>query len=89
MKKTAFFAAPFLIIASCSSPSGGSDEYTTSDVTLGQVDFNHHKLTIAAGTTVKFMTEHSGATHILCIGENGSCQSSALGPSDTALHHPL
>jgi len=33
---------------------GGSDEYTSPDVTTGQVDFNHHKLTIPAGTTVKF-----------------------------------
>ncbi len=28
------------------------------------------------------MTESSGSTHILCIGENGACQSGAQGPSE-------
>jgi plastocyanin len=91
MKKAVVLVVPLLLILvlaitgcgkSPGSTGGGGDEYTSPDVTMGQQDFNHHKLTIAAGTTVKFSTEQSGSTHILCIGENGSCQSGAQGPSE-------
>jgi plastocyanin len=89
MKKTVVLIIPLLLIVALAiggcgkSPGGnGGDEYTTPDVTMGQTDFTHHKLTITAGTTVNFMTEQSGSTHILCIGENGSCQSGAQGPSE-------
>ncbi len=61
--------------------SSGGDEYTTTDVTMGEVDFTHHKLTITAETTVNFLNETSGSTHILCIGENGSCHSEAPVPA--------
>ena len=64
------------------TPGNGGDEYTTPDVTMGQTDFTHHALTITAGTEVKFIGETSGSTHILCIGENGACQSGAQGPSE-------
>ena len=90
MKKTVVLIIPLLLILALAvggcgkSPggTGGGDEYTTPDVTMGQTDFTHHKLTITAGTTVNFITEQSGSTHILCIGENGSCQSGAQGPSE-------
>src|SRR3954466_8297312 len=75
MKKAVVLVVPLLLILvlaitgcgkSPGSTGGGGDEYTSPDVTMGQQDFNHHKLTIAAGTTVKFSTEQSGSTHILC-----------------------
>jgi plastocyanin len=70
MKKIIYLVVPLLLIMAlalggCGATSGGSDEYTTPDVTMGRVDFNHHKLTITAGTTVNFITEPSGATHPL------------------------
>ena len=89
MKKAVVLVVPLLLILALaitgcgkSAGNGGGDEYTTPDVTMGQTDFTHHALTITAGTTVNFMTESSGSTHILCIGENGSCQSGAQGPSE-------
>lgn len=88
MKKTAVLVVPLLLIlvlaftACGKTPGNGGDEYTTPDVTMGQTDFTHHALKITAGTTVNFMTETSGSTHILCIGENGACQSGAQGPAE-------
>jgi plastocyanin len=88
MKKAVVLVIPLLLILAlaitgCGKSAGsGGDEYTTPDVTMGQTDFTHHALTITAGTTVNFMTESSGSTHILCIGENGACQSGAQGPSE-------
>ena len=85
MKKAVVLVVPLLLILAmvmtgCGKSTGGSgggDEYTTPDVTMGQTDFTHHALTTTAGTTVNFMTESSGSTHILCIGENGACESGA------------
>jgi plastocyanin len=90
MKKAVVLVVPLLlilalVITGCGKTpgnGGGGDEYTTPDVTMGQTDFTKHNLTITAGTTVNFMTESSGSTHILCIGENGACQSGAQGPSE-------
>ena len=90
MKKAVVLVVPLLLILALAitgcgksgGDTGGGDEYTTPDVTMGQTDFTHHALTITAGTTVNFMTESSGSTHILCIGENGACQSGAQGPSE-------
>ncbi|HEX3272005.1 MAG TPA: plastocyanin/azurin family copper-binding protein [Ktedonobacterales bacterium] len=91
MKKALVLVVPLLLIlalaiTACGKTpgdgNGGGDEYTTPDVTMGQTDFTHHALTITAGTTVNFMTESSGSTHILCIGDNGACQSGAQGPSE-------
>jgi plastocyanin len=91
MKKAVVLVVPLLLIlamafTACGKTPGGDgnggDEYTTPDVTMGQTDFTKHKLTVAPGTTVNFITEQSGSTHILCIGDNGACQSGAQGPSE-------
>jgi plastocyanin len=88
MKKAVVLVVPLLLILAMAitgcgkTPGNGGDEYTTPDVTMGQTDFTHHALTITAGTEVKFIGETSGSTHILCIGENGACQSGAQGPSE-------
>jgi plastocyanin len=94
MKKITCLVVPLLLVMAltlggCGATSRDSDVYTTPDVTMGQVDFNHHKLTITAGTTVNFITEPSGATHLLCIGENGVCQSGAQGPAQLAAQNGL
>jgi plastocyanin len=89
MKKAFVLVIPLLLIVALAiggcgkqpGGGGGNDEYTSPNVTMGQVDFDKHKLTVSAGTTVTFTTAQNGATHILCIGENGSCQSGAQGPS--------
>jgi plastocyanin len=88
MKKAVVLVVPLLLILAMAitacgkTPGGGGDTYPNSDVTMGQTDFTHHALTITAGSTVNFITEQSGSTHILCIGENGACQSGAQGPSE-------
>jgi plastocyanin len=89
MKKAVVLVIPLLLILALAitgcgkTPGGGGgDEFTSPNVTMGQQDFDHHKLTVAPGTTVNFMTDASGSTHILCIGENGACQSGAQGPSE-------
>jgi plastocyanin len=95
MKKAVVLVAPLLLILAMAftacgkTPGSGGDEYTTPDVTMGQTDFTHHALTVTAGTTVNFITESSGSTHILCIGDNGACQSGAQGPSELTAQNGL
>jgi plastocyanin len=87
MRKRAYLALPLLLvvalaIAGCGQgPGGNGGSYATPDVTMGQENFDHGSLTIAAGTTVKFIDAQSAAPHVLCIGEHGRCDESAPGPS--------
>lgn len=88
MKKFSYLALPLLLVmvfavVGCSQDAGGaSGSYTTPDVTMGDHDFDHSSLTISAGTTVKFIDPQSAAQHILCVGENAQCDTSAPGPSE-------
>lgn len=91
MKKLTVFAfllllAVALAIGGCSQTSGGDGgnnggNYTTPDVTMNQMDFDHSSLTIPAGTTVRFIDPQSAAPHFLCVGQNAKCDESAAGPS--------
>lgn len=90
MKKLSLFLLPLLLIlalsvAACGkTPSGpgGGDEFTGSTVTMAQTDFEKHSITVTAGTTITFKDNPDGTTHILCIGENGKCDSGAQGPQE-------
>lgn len=89
MRKYTYLAIPLLLIVAlailgCSqAPDGNGDNggsYTSPDVTMSQHDFDHDSLTILAGTTVNFIDSPSASPHVLCIGANGRCDESALGP---------
>jgi plastocyanin len=88
MKKALILVLPLLLVlavasAGCGKSAGGSGGcYSSPEVTMGQVDFDKHCLTITAGTTVKWVDPTSASTHILCVGENGTCQSGAEGPAN-------
>lgn len=91
MRNTSLLALPLLLVLAlaivgcgeATSPAGGNGgSYATPDVTMGQFDFDHHSLTIPAGTTVKFIDPASASMHILCVGHNGSCDESAPGPAE-------
>ncbi len=91
MRKTSLLALPLLlvivlVISGCGEDTGhaggNGGSYTTPDVTMGQFDFDHDSLTIQAGTTVKFISPASASMHILCVGHNATCDTSAPGPSE-------
>jgi plastocyanin len=88
MRKFTLLAVPLLFvivlaISGCGESSGGSGgSYSTPDVTMGQDNFDHSSLAISAGATVKFSSPSSAAPHILCVGENGHCATTASGPSE-------
>lgn len=88
MRKYAYLALPLLLVVALAivgcgqMPGGHAGSYTTPDVTMNQENFDHESLTIAAGTTVKFIDSQSAAPHVLCVGANARCDTSASGPSE-------
>lgn len=75
-----------LAITSCGetegSNGGNGGSYSTPDVTMSQMAFDHNHLTISAGTAVKFIDAQGAAPHILCIGANATCDKSTNGPHE-------
>jgi plastocyanin len=63
----------------------GGNCKTTQTITLTQVDFADKCVTVSANQSVTFDDPSTGGgVHIICTGENGSCQANADAPSDLA-----
>ncbi|HEU0028969.1 MAG TPA: plastocyanin/azurin family copper-binding protein [Ktedonobacterales bacterium] len=63
--------------------SGGGNCKTTQTIALTQTDFADKCVTVSANQAVTFDDpSSSGGVHIICTGENGSCQANADAPSD-------
>lgn len=90
MKKAAAALLPLLVIltlalAACGSSSGASGANTpANEVDMGATTFVQTSVTISTGQSVHFVDQQSGTTHILCVGKDGHCDSSATAPQDLA-----
>lgn len=74
-------AVPLLLmlafVAGCGGPGGSS---TANEVKMNAAEFEQQTITIKAGTALHLVDEQSGTTHLLCLGTDGQCDSSAPGP---------
>jgi len=68
---------PLLGFVGCGTPSPSD---VGNRVEMTQLDFAPHTVSITAGSSVRFDNPASGITHVLCIGQDGSCNANALGP---------
>lgn len=90
MKKAAVTLLPLLLIltlglAACGSASGESNAHApANEVDMGTNNFVQTSRTITTGESIHFVDQQSGTTHILCIGKDGRCDTSAKGPQDLA-----
>jgi plastocyanin len=65
--------------------NGGSSCPTTQTISLTQVDFAQKCVTVSANQPVTFDDPASGGGfHIICTGENGTCQADANAPKELA-----
>ena len=74
-----------LVIAGCGggSASGGGSGGASNEVDLGAASFEQSSVTLTSGQALHLVdSQASGGTHNLCIGQNGTCDSSASGPSE-------
>ena len=74
-----------LVIAGCGggSASGGGSGGASNEVDLGAASFEQSSVTLTSGQALHLVdSQASGGTHNLCIGQNGTCDSSANGPSE-------
>jgi plastocyanin len=74
-----------LTIAGCGGGGGGGG--ASNELDLGPVNFVQTSITLSAGQALHIVDPQStGGFHNLCLGQNGSCDSNATGPSE--LHSP-
>lgn len=91
MKKIVLAVVPLALILAlaligCGKPIGGSSNTPAAapgTVGMDPTNFTIHSVTIHAGDTVHFDdTVGGGGTHIICLGKDQQCDSSAKGPQD-------
>ena len=67
---------PLLTLAAC-----GQGATAANEVSMAGSDFSMTSVTIKAGQSVHFTDPAGvGATHIVCLGNEGNCDSAAQGP---------
>ncbi len=92
MKKLGFALVPValvlaLAIAACGkTPSTGATSNNTSTpsnvVSMTSDNFVQHSVTVKAGQAVEFDDPAAtGGVHVICLGNNMTCDNSATGPS--------
>jgi plastocyanin len=82
--KKAPLVLPLLLIltlgvAACGG-GGVSLNAPANEVDMGLSNFVQTSRTISAGDSIHFVAEQGGATHVLCLGKDGKCDTSARGP---------
>jgi plastocyanin len=68
-------------LAACGG-AGTTANAAANEVDMGTANMVQTSRAITAGERIHFVDEQGGATHILCIGKDGNCDTSAKGPQD-------
>jgi plastocyanin len=77
----ALLAVVLLTLAACGQQTSAANE-----VSMVAGDFSASSITITAGQAVHFTDPAGlGATHIICLGNEGVCDAGASGPQELAL----
>ena len=83
MRGTAALLVPLLLTLSLGlaarSGTGAPLNALTNEVDMGPSNFVQPSRTINAGENIHFVDEQSGATHVICLGRDGNCNTSAKG----------
>jgi plastocyanin len=84
MRRTAALLVPLLLtlslgLAACSG-TGATLNAPANEVDMGLSNFVQPSRTINAGESIHFVDEQSGVTHVICLGRDGNCDTSAKGP---------
>ena len=64
------------------SGAGTNPNAPANEVDMGPANFVQTSRTISAGESIHFVDDPSGTMHILCIGNDGSCDPNVHGPQD-------
>ena len=68
-------------LAGCGGSSGGGG--AGNELDMGGASFTQTSITLSAGQALHMVdSQDTGGTHTLCLGQNGTCDSSATGPSE-------
>jgi plastocyanin len=66
-------------LAACGGASTNPNA-PANEVDMGSANFAQTSRTISTGESIHFVDDQSGTMHILCIGNDGSCDPNAKGP---------
>ena len=73
--------APLVLLALLALVACGQGATAANEVSMAGSDFSMTSVTIKAGQSVHFTDPAGvGATHIVCLGNEGNCDSTAQGP---------
>ncbi len=73
--------APLVLLALLALAACGQGATAANEVSMAGSDFSMTSVTIKAGQSVHFTDPAGvGATHIVCLGNEGNCDSAAQGP---------
>ena len=86
LKKTTLVLPLLLLILTLGVAACGGVSTTANapanEVDMGTSNFVQASRAIATGDHIHFVDEQGGATHVLCLGKDGNCDTSATGPQD-------
>ena len=69
-----------LTIAGCGGDSAGG---AGNELDMGAASFTQTSITLSAGQALHMVdSQDSGGTHMICLGQNGTCDTNASGPSE-------
>ena len=79
--RTTVTIAPLVLLALLALAACGQGATAANEVSMAGSDFSMTSVTIKAGQSVHFTDPAGvGATHIVCLGNEGNCDSAAQGP---------
>jgi plastocyanin len=67
-------------LAACGA--GATSDVPSNEVDMGFSTFVQPSRTIKVGESIHFVNEQSGVTHVICLGREGNCDTSAMGPQE-------
>ncbi|HEX5439484.1 MAG TPA: plastocyanin/azurin family copper-binding protein [Ktedonobacterales bacterium] len=73
-----------LALAACGESSGGGSG-SGNELDMGAASFTQTSITLSTGQALHMVdSQDFGGAHMICIGQNGKCDSGASGPSELA-----